>query len=380
MDTPIEATAVVGGEKQTSSLVGDLRPIWIPGAEDIVVDDKTGWAYVSSQVRALGMVSTPPPQGAIFGLDLKREDPQPVNLTAPLFTAEFLRDVGDEDKSSMGRPKAQQQPSAQDTKPLTRPLGAFHPAGIHLYVGEDGNKRLFVVNLRTSSHATVEIFEVAEDRLSHVRTVADDRFLTDPNEVVAVGPNAFYVSNERGFSTAVLQAVEFALHLPLGSVVYYDGTRFKKAADQLSYPNGIAIDRKAGKLYLSSVLAKKLLVADWNTTEPTELHFRQEILLPGAPDNLEWDAQGNLWVGAQDMSAVVALMLGRRSTAPSAVFRVSDPGGPQPSVREIWRDDGTRLSTSSVARVYQRSDGRRILLIGACFEDRMLMGELLPER
>lgn len=385
MDTAFDTPRATSIERRSAEHVQNLRPVWIPGPEDIVVDDETGWAYVSSQARAPGMVSTPPPQGAIYGLDLKEEDPEPVNLTARLLTAEFTGETQEEVK-----PPAGESQLSQKKQPLTRPLGAFHPAGIHLYTCDNGRKRLFVINGRSTGHATVEIFEFAKDPpLQHLQTINDDRHLTDPNDVIAVGPNEFYVTNFRGFSTAVLQTVELLFHLRLGTVVYYDGKQFRTAADHLSYPNGIAIDRRTGKVYLSSVLNKELLVGDRDEKD-CSLDFNKKIPLPSAPDNLEWDVDGNLWVGAQDMSAMLCLLLGRRTTAPSAVLRVSkseldtldapktqEGGTPKPKAQTVWSDDGTRLSTSSVARVYRRPDGQKRLLIGACFDDRMLIGDLV---
>lgn len=407
MDTEFDTPRATGIERRPAEHVQNLRPVWISGPEDIVVDDQTGWAYVSSQARAVGMVSTPPLQGAIYGVDLNKEEPQPVNLTAPLFTAEFKGEVGEKVKSTSSQQQTEEKKSTPEKQPLTRtrPLGAFHPGGLHLYTGDDGSKHLFVINLRSTGHATVEIFGFDSDSndLTHKQTITDDEFLTDPNEVVAISADRFYVTNQRGFKSALFQAVEFMLHLPVSNVVFYDGTCFVTAADELSYPNGITIDRKAGKVFLSSVLDKKLLVADWKEAvwkkddwkdnekhEYQKLHFTREISLPSAPDNLEWDVDGNLWVGAQDIRAMTGLLLGRRTTAPSAVLRVSkseldkldapktrEDDTPKPEAKTIWSDDGTRLSTSSVARVYKRADGQKLLLIGACFDDRMLIGDLI---
>ena len=201
-----------------------------------------------------------------------------------------------------------------------------------------------------------------------MHTIVGDGHLTFPDDLVAVGEKAFYVTNLQGFSTSIMQVVEFALHLRLGSVVYFDGERFTKVASGLSQPDGIAIApttiaSEKRKFFVGSVAGEKLLVADWTEDEPArELQFTQEIKLPGAPDNLEWDIDGNLWVGVQDLNSLVALMSGLRSTAPSSVVCVSeleklwvtDPDATEadsnPKVEPIWKDDGAQLSTSSVAQ------------------------------
>ena len=158
MQAPKERRAVEQPSNRGAIIVGDMRPIWIPGPEDIVVDDQTGWAYVSSQARALGMVSTPPPQGAIYGLALEEDRPHPINLTEPLFTADFLEQQREKDQPSPDEPRTVGQPEAHHPQSLTRRNSAFHPLGMHFFKMSDGTKRLFVINARSKQGFTIEIF------------------------------------------------------------------------------------------------------------------------------------------------------------------------------------------------------------------------------
>jgi len=348
-------------------ILTDIRPIWLPGPEDIVIDHRTGWAYVASQARPPGgLAAIMRLQGAIYGLDLKQDRPQPINITDPLFARDFS--VLDE-AAAVGR------------EPFVRPKGGFHPGGISLFSGEDGSKRLFAVNRRDTAHTTVEIFDVSENRLTHLRTIADDDNLISVNDLVAVGPEQFYATNDHGFSSALLQNMELVLHylphLHFGSVVYFDGSEFTKVAESLAFPNGIAVDRAGGWLYVASVWGKKLIAAKWNSDEkPAPLTFSREIPLGCLPDNLEWDVDGALWIGAHpDFLALGAFMFGLREKSPSRVIRLTNPADDHPG-QAIWEDDGTRISSLSVAGLYKRADGRKRLLLGAAFDDRMLLGEL----
>jgi arylesterase / paraoxonase len=354
--------------------IDNLRPIWLPGAEDIVIDQQTGWAYIASQARPPGgLPAIMRLQGALYGLDLKQDHAVPVNLTDLLFAQGFFSPDA-----------APAQEAGGESEPLVRPKGSFHPRGISLFKGEDGSRRLFVINHRTPTRMTVEIFDVEEDRLTHRRTVADDRFLISANDLVAVGAEQFYATNDHGF-VPLLQPLETVLHylphLDFGSIVYFDGTSFRRVAERLAFPNGIAVDRKAGWLYVASSWGRQLLVARWREDKPEEpLTFTREIPLQCAPDNLEWDADGNLWVGAhQDMATLGLYLFGMVEKSPSLAIRLSKPDADAPA-KAVWRDDGTRLSSSSVVAAYKRAEDRTIVLIGSAFDDRLLMGDLSSSR
>jgi arylesterase/paraoxonase len=256
--------------------------------------------------------------------------------------------------------------------------------GISLYQKAGSANRLFAVNSRSSAHRTVEIFEVADERIVHLRTVEDEQHLISPNDLVAVGHDQFYVTNDHAFSNVLLQYIEnnvfrYTPSFHSGSVSYFDGEKFTTVAHRLSYPNGIVVARKTpDRMYIASLLGKELLVAEWNKSDPSrELSFTGSIPLPCFPDNLEWDADGNLWVGANsDFEALTGYAIGLRTTSPSRVLRISSLEGPKPTVEEIWTDNGTQLSSSSVAGIYKRADGRNLVVIGAAFDDHMLLGQL----
>lgn len=309
-------------------------------------------------------------QGGIFGLDLKLDRPQPINLTEPIFAQDFS-DLESSATAGVG----------DEREPFVRPRGAFHPGGISLYSVQDGRNRLFAVNQREPGRTTVEIFEAREDLLTHLRTVSDEAHLISVNDLVAVGPEQFYATNDHGFRSQFLQNTELVLHylthVNFGSIVHFDGAVFTRVADSLAFPNGIAVDWTGGWLYVASVWGKKVMAAKWNGGNASApLEFSREISLDYLPDNLEWDAEGALWVGAHvDLLALGAFMLGLREKSPSCVIRLTEPDA-DPPITAVWRNSGTHISSSSVAAAYTRPDGRKRLLIGAAFDERLLLGEL----
>ena len=116
----------------------------IPGPEDITIDHAANVAFVSSQQRRdekTGKILLRPedqPGGAIFALDLNGE-----TLAKRLLT----------DQGALGFP--------------------FHPAGLSLFCGPNGERRLFVVNLRGTDDNAVEAFDVQGGCLRHVGTDED---------------------------------------------------------------------------------------------------------------------------------------------------------------------------------------------------------------
>jgi arylesterase/paraoxonase len=359
-----ESEATAGGRgnapRATASVkVANLRPIWLNGTEDIAIDHQSGWAYVSSQVYQTKAKLKP--QGAIYGLDLEQDEPQPINLTAPLLDLAAGSGTSDTER-----------------RPLIRPNGAFHPHGISLYASGGEEMRLFVINHDDDEHTRVEIFAAAGPRLTHLRTIADDAHLTSPNDLLAVGSEEFYLSNDHGFRVQPLQLIEDLLHLQRGSVVYFDGREFKTFASGIAYANGLALSPDGKTLYVAAMDAQQILAFPRDPQRPEAAPAAaRDIPLPDGPDNLEWDADGALWTGAQcDRLKLAPYYLGQVAYAPSKVLRIADPSAANPTIEVVWEDDGRILSAASVAAVYRRRDDRRRLLIGAPFDDRMLIGDL----
>lgn len=323
-------TLWIGGfwRELTPRFAGTCRAVdGVPGPEDLTIHPRTGVAYVSSSDR-LAQQAGGSPRGAIYAYDLRAPAPAPVNLTP-------------------------------DADP------EFAPHGISLLVGADGRgDRLFVVNHARGRH-TIEELEVGSDRLRHVRTLADP-LLFSPNDVAAVGPDLLYVTNDHGFREGFARTLEEWLRLPVSNVVLFDGRGFRVAAKGIRLANGIAASADGGTLYVNSSVGRETRVYARDAASGA-LALRERIFLGTAPDNVEVDAQGDLWIGAHpNLFAFVAYRSGRRPRAPSQVVRASHRGG-RWSVEEVFLDPGERLSASSVAA---RSGDR--LLIGGIFEPRFL--------
>jgi arylesterase/paraoxonase len=309
--------------------VTNCREVSVIRPEDITIDWNSGVAFISSL------------EGAIYGLDLKNDTLELVNLTQNL------------------------------------PSGiVLHPHGISLYQDRDGENRLFAVNHPSKHNNTIEIFAVEPNRLRHLESISDQEgLLVSPNDIVAVGREQFYVTNDSGGSrSSFMQMTE--LLSPRGSVLYYDGNgHFTKVADRIA-ANGIAVDRTHKRLYVAAMQAKNVLVYQWEADHPSRpLEKLDAIGLGTCPDNLEWDQEGDLWIGCHRSLILAFLYIGKLiKKAPSQVIRFRLTAAATPIVEEVFRDDGKRLSASSVAAFYS-TDAKQKLLIGS-LDDHFLICDL----
>ena len=314
-------------------------PIEIPGPEDIVIDHSASIALVASQQRMLasGKFLDPHemPSGSVFGLDLNTE------LLVPRLLV---------DQASLGFP--------------------FHPHGCSFFAGKNGERRLMVISHRSKSDHVVEIFDVVGDtfdtlRLNHLHTVVDDDHLISPNDVVVLDGERFYVGNDHSARSNLLRSVEDLSGFPLSTVSFWDGSRGHTVASGISFANGMALDRARGRLYVAATRSKKISVYAWDAQDPAKwLVESDSIHLPGCPDNLEWDEEGNLWIEADPSFVQLALYVaGLHKQAPSQVLCVSFDQQHEPRVEEVWRDEtGETISASSVAAVHGKGKVRRLLI------------------
>jgi arylesterase/paraoxonase len=241
----------------------------------------------------------------------------------------------------------------------------FRPHGLSLWVAPDGNDRLFVINHQGGRH-TIEEFEVRAERLAHVRTLADP-LLRSPNDLVAVGPDRLYVTNDHRWPRGVARTLEEWLRLPASDVIAWDGRGFGVAATGIRLSNGINASRDGSTVFVASPTGRELLVYDRDAASGA-LRLRERIDLGTAPDNVEVADDGSLWVGAHPkLLALVAHGNGAPEHSPSQVVRASPRAGGGYAVEEVLLDTGERQCGSSVAAV--RGDR---LLVGGIFEDHVL--------
>ena len=238
---------------------------------------------------------------------------------------------------------------------------AFEPFGMDFF--DNGEvQRLFVVNQAVNG---IELFDVAEDgALTHLETF-NERRLTSPNSVVAVGPRSFYVTNDvRPGRSSRMGEFHFLARTASGQVFFTDGTVWRVAAEGLRFANGIDLSLDGRRLYVAETAGRSVKLFDRNL-DTNLLTSAGEIKLDSSPDNLTVDEHGTVWVAALPKPLTAPIHRNNpASLSPSQVIQIGADDQPQ----TVYLDDGKELSASTAAAYA----GQR-LLIGGLYDDRFLI-------
>jgi arylesterase/paraoxonase len=320
----------------TSSFAGTCTPITgVVGAEDMELDRTTGELFISSQNRR--PFPLPPGQhlvqGDILLAHLDQPEVPPQSLTAVM-------------------------------------SWTLHPHGLSLYRDGNGKRTLAVVNHVEPETSEIMLFDVVEragatPQLSLRRRVKDP-LIHDANDVTLVGHEAFYVTNDHGSRSAMGRMLEDYLLIPRADVVYYDGNAARVVASSLNYANGINRSADLATVYVAETTGRTLDIFHRDTTSGALTPVRS-LFLGAGPDNIDVDAEGNLWIAAHPkMLDFLAHAQDAKKHSPSMVLRV-DPTAEDGAMRTIYTNTGEEMSGSSIAV----SNGKR-LAIGAVFEPKYL--------
>ena len=328
----VPPAAGVFQDPDETGLEGCERVEVAPGTEDVTIDPATGLVFVSATERR-SLQSEPDngiPDNGIYVFPL--DDPAAVRRVSVDAPADF------------------------------------RPHGISLWRDEaEGGApmtRLFVISHPESGHQVL-IYDVAEDgALAHVRTVTDPA-LRSPNDLVAVGPDQFYATNDVRFGDTWMGFAEAFLGLPLGSIAYFDGTEGRIAAGGLAYANGIATDETGETLYASALIGRKVHVFA-RDRETGAIARTRRIPVPLGLDNIEIAQDGDLLIGGHpDIFAFLGHQNDPEALAPSQVVHIDPETGAHET---IFYSGGEAISASSVGAVH---DGR--LVVGAVFDPHVLV-------
>ncbi len=244
---------------------------------------------------------------------------------------------------------------------------AFRPGGIDLWEERlpSGvlSHRLFVVN---HEGPEVLVFDVADNGDLVLASRFSDRRLVSPNDVVATGPNSFYVTNDTASGRqSVRGKADFLLGLPSGQIFHFDGNSWSVMVEGLRFPNGIALDDAGGVLFVAEMRAEAIRRFERDPATD-QLEAIDRIPLRSFPNNLSVTDSGDLLIGAVPQPfAYEAFNESLRDTAPSQVMKVGS-GSEKASV--LFQDDGRQLAAATVAsKVGDR------MLIGSAADEKFLM-------
>ncbi|XP_070767600.1 serum paraoxonase/arylesterase 2-like isoform X1 [Enoplosus armatus] len=300
------------------------------GSEDITILGD-GLAFISTGLKYPGLPSSDVP-GKIFSLDMQDSRMKPVELRMP----------------------------------RNFDLESFNPHGISVYTDpSDDTIYLFVVN-HPELKSQVELFRFVEDDLSlvHLKTIKHE-LLHSVNDIVAVGVDSFYATNDHYFTNEILKGlVETLLAQPWANVVYYSPEEVKVVSEGYYFANGINISPDKRHIYVVDLLDHNVHVLE--RKEDNALVSVKSVAVGSLCDNVEVDPEtGDLWLGCHP-NGWKAFIFDPKDPPGSEVINIQNIHSDQPVVTQVYADDGHVIIGSSVAATY---GGK--LLIGSVFHKAM---------
>jgi arylesterase/paraoxonase len=188
----------------------------------------------------------------------------------------------------------------------------------------------------------VEKFRWEKNALRHVETLSYPELIT-PNDIAPAGENDLYVSLDHGSRSHFLQGLEHFSRLGKGSLLRIRDAKVERIERGLGFPNGVKL--KGKYLFLAATLEKSIRIYE---REPFRLW--KTIPLDSAPDNLQFDERGNIWVALHPKVLTLrAHSKNFRIQSPSQVEKISAWETDAPEIREILSDRGLDISAASVA-------------------------------
>jgi arylesterase/paraoxonase len=305
------------------------------GVEDITIDQSTGIAFLSSSDRWALMIRHNPVKGAIYSLNLRDSSFKAIELTRNF------------------------------------EMNDFHPHGISLFTTPlDRRKILFVINHRENGNSFVERFEYRNDSLVHLESITH-KLMVSPNDLVATGERSFYFTNDHDEKASGWRRFKDLLAIGTGNVCLCEGDKCSRTSvTGVKYANGINMSADGAKVYVSESSDMRIRVYDRDLASNTLAHAT-DIETGTGVDNIELDADGNLWVGCHPKLLKFLSHSGdETSISPSEIIKII-PTGTGYEQKTVYMNDGSEISASSVGAVYKNK-----LLIGPVFQDHIIVATM----
>ncbi|XP_075172975.1 serum paraoxonase/arylesterase 2-like [Anomaloglossus baeobatrachus] len=288
------------------------------GSEDIAILPN-GLAFISSGLKYPGIFSFAPERpGEIFLLDLNDEQLRPSTL-----------------RISKGFD-----------------MSTFSPHGISTYINEEDDSVYLLVVNHPHYKSTVEIFKFAEEEnvLVHQKTIKHSA-LPNVNNIVAVGPESFYATNDYYFWNSIMRTVELVFGLTWSNVVYYSPGEVREVAAGFYSANGIAMSSDQKYIYVADITGRTVSVFEkhknWSLS-PVKV-VQLETLL----DNLSVDpVTGDVWTGGHP-NGIKLFHYSPEDLPGSEIVRIQNIHSDNPTVTTVYANNGSVIQGSSCAAMYE---------------------------
>ena len=305
-----------------------LKKIHIVGAEDITISKKDSFAIISSTDRK-EFPKTKQEIGGLYFINLKNDEFKTIHLT----------------------------------KDFKKP---FAPHGISIYQ-KDSVTTIAAIN-HTLEGEFIEIFTLFNEKITHQKTIKN-KLIFSPNDIVLIDENRFYFTNDHKYKDGFGRISEDYLGVAMSNVVYFDGQDFKEVARDIAYANGINIDTKRKLVFVAS--PRKFLVKVYEKNEDGTLNFIEDIDCKTGVDNIEFDDEDNLWIGAHpNLLHFAAYAKGDENISPSEIIKIEYHKKGNYNIKQIYMEDGSNMSASTVAAPF-----KNLIFVGNVMDNNLLVLE-----
>lgn len=303
-----------------------LKKIKLHGAEDITVCKEDNFAIISSTKRNI-YPNNEQESGGLYLIDLNDNEFKPVHLT----------------------------------KNLKKP---FAPHGISIF------KKDSIITIAAINHTLegefIEYFKLSGKKLTHEKTLKNDKIIS-PNDIVLLNENCFYFTNDHKYKSGLMRLAEDYLGLSMSNVVYYNGKNYTNVADGIAYANGINFDKDRKLLFVAS--PRKFLVKVFKVNNDKSLSFIENINCKTGVDNIEFDDNGDLWIGAHpNLLHFASYAKGNETYSPSEIIKIDYKNRGNFTIRKVYESDGSNMSASTVAAPF-----KNLILTGNVMDNHFLI-------
>ncbi|KAF9199500.1 Serum paraoxonase/arylesterase 2 [Haplosporangium sp. Z 27] len=258
----------------------------------------------------------------------------------------------------------------------------FH--GLGVYERSATDLTIFLVNHRRSG-SVIEVLEytVGDKTVQFKETIKHDLIKT-PNDIVAMGPRSFYVSNDHRHYSGIMRAIEDNLRQPWSNVIYYSPENTFVAFDNARSANGMTANTDRSLVFLSACYGGEMHIL--KPLEDFTLKPQDYIKLDYFIDNPSYDPEtGDVFIAGHVQPLKMKHDLhvpGKPVAGPSKVVKLyknplAETSAKVPGylVETVLADDGQLISTSTVAAVDRK---RGAMLVGTAFSEKGLWRCSIP--
>ncbi|KAF9126603.1 Serum paraoxonase/arylesterase 2 [Mortierella sp. 14UC] len=252
----------------------------------------------------------------------------------------------------------------------------FH--GLGIWDRSPTELTIFAVNHRRGG-SVIEVLEytIGGKFVQYKETIRHELIRT-PNDILAMGPRSFYVSNDHKYKSGAKRAYEEVLRRPLSNVIFHSPEGTHIAYENVVSANGITSNTDRSLIYLSACHGAGVHVL--RPTPDNKLVDEDYIKLDFYNDNPSYEPESDsVFITGHVKPFTLTLKLKKKGVqldAPSRIVKLTRKRDGGHKVETVLEDDGGLISTGTVAAVDRQ---RGVMLVGTAFSNRGLVRCPIPQ-